>query len=76
MVSSGRIDLMITSLALNHEVAKQVDTEGQLKELPFKYSVKRGVFLAVSKQSSWSEHIELLANTQQRVLANRASARQ
>jgi hypothetical protein len=76
MVLKGRIDLVITSPALNHDVVRRVDTEGQLKELAFKHSVKRGVFLAVSKQSSWSEHIELLANTQQRVLANRASARQ
>lgn len=76
MVLKGRIDLVITSPALNHDVVRRVDTESQLKELAFKHSVKRGVFLAVSKQSSWSEHIELLANTQQRVLANRASVRQ
>ena len=76
MVSSGRIDLMITSLALNHEVAKQVDTEGQLKELPFKYSVKRGVFLTVSKKSSWSKHIDLLINAQHRVSAYCVSVRQ
>ena len=73
MVLKGRIELLIASPALSHAIVQSLDVNQQLVELPFKHSVKRGVFLAVSKRSKWQAFIAQLSEAQHQVLKHRDS---
>lgn len=71
LVLAGRLDVFIASPALTEKMIKQVDQERVLVEHPFQPKFKRGTFIALSKKSSWHQHIALFNQLQTSILENK-----
>lgn len=62
MAINKRVDTIIVERSLTPETVADFDKQGMLVQSNYTVEEKRGVYIAVSKKSRWSEHAIFLSN--------------